>query len=170
MAEALRTILLVALAAAALTTLALWLGWWMESGRRLNRAMLRSLGRAPDTAAVSPGEGRAAGMDFEGGQVAVLWNRGANGLVYDFDEVDGCEMIVDGHVIARTRRGEPRKALDVMAPEARQVVLRLLFQDARYPEFELALFDAVVAGAAASPTEGVRLGRRWLAHIEALMR
>jgi len=170
MAEALRVILLVALAAAALTTGALTLNWWMEPERRLRRAMLKSLGSPPEAEAFSASEGRAAGLDFVGGQVAVLWERGAHGLVYGFDEVEGGELIVDGHVVARVRRGEPRKALDVMAPDAEQVTLRLLFADARYPEFELALWNAMSPGQAGSPPEAMRLGRRWLSHLEALLK
>ena len=170
MAETLRVILLVALAAAALTTGALTLNWWMEPDRRLRRAMLKSLGTPPEVEAVSASEGRAAGLDFDGGQVAVLWNRGAHGLVYAFDEIEGGELIVDGHVVARVRRGEPRKALDVLAPDAEQVTLRLLFVDARYPEFELALWNAMASGQAGSPPEAMRLGRRWLSHLEALLK
>jgi len=168
--EALRVVLLVALAAAALTTGALLLAWWMEPQRRMRRALLKSLGVAPEAEAVSPGEGRAAGLDFDGAQVAVLWNRGAAGLVYAFDEIEGGEIIVDGHVLARVRRGEARKALDVMAPEAEQVVLRLMFADARHPEFELALWDAAHPGQTGSPAEALRLGRRWLSHLEALLK
>ncbi|AQR61362.1 hypothetical protein BZG35_06620 [Brevundimonas sp. LM2] len=170
MAETLRVILLVALAAAALTTGALTLNWWMEPDRRLRRAMLKSLGTAPEVEAVSASEGRAAGLDFDGGQVAVLWDRGAHGLVYAFDEIEGGELIVDGHVVARVRRGEARKALDVLAPDAEQVTLRLLFADARYPEFELALWNAMASGQAGSPPEAMRLGRRWLSHLEALLK
>ncbi|ADL01963.1 hypothetical protein MMB232_02563 [Brevundimonas subvibrioides] len=170
MAEALRVILLVALAAAALTTAALTLNWWMEPERRLRRAMLKSLGALPEAEAISAAEGRAAGLDFDGGQVAVLWDRGAHGLVYAFDEVEGGELIVDGHVVARVRRGEARKALDVMAPDAEQVTLRLLFADARYPEFELALWNAMSPGHTGSPPEAMRLGRRWLSHLEALLK
>ena len=89
MGEALRVILLVSLAAAALTTAALTLNWWMEPERRLRRAMLKSLGAVAEAEAISAHEGRAAGLDFEGGQIAVLWDRGAHGLVYGFDEVEG---------------------------------------------------------------------------------
>lgn len=170
MGEALRAILLVALAAAALTTGALLLAWWMEPERRMRRALLKSLGAIPEAEALSPAEGRAAGLDFDGGQVAVLWNRGGSGLVYAFDEIEGGEIIVDGHVLARVRRGETRKALDVLAPDAEQVVLRLMFADARHPEFELALWDATQAVQTGSPGEALRLGRRWLSHLEALLR
>ena len=170
MAEALRVILLIALAAAALTTAALTLNWWMEPERRLRRAMLKSLGAPPEVEAISASEGRGAGLDFDGGQVAVLWDRGAHGLVYAFDEVEGGELIVDGHVVARVRRGEARKTLDVMAPDADLVTLRLLFADARYPEFELALWNAMSPGHTGSPPEAMRLGRRWLSHLDAMLK
>ena len=170
MAEALRVILLIALAAAALTTAALTLNWWMEPERRLRRAMLKSLGALPEVEAISASEGRGAGLDFDGGQVAVLWDRGAHGLVYAFDEVEGGELIVDGHVVARVRRGEARKTLDVMAPDAELVTLRLLFADARYPEFELALWNAMSPGHTGSPPEAMRLGRRWLSHLDAMLK
>jgi hypothetical protein len=168
--EALRFLLLVALAAAALTTIMLALAWWMESERRLRRAMLKSLGVSPEVEAFSAAEGKAAGLDFDEGQVAVLWARGAHGLVYGFEEIEGAEIIVDGHVLARVRRGEPRKALDVLAPDAELVVLRLMFLDARYPEYELNLWNASAPTPEGSPSEALRLGRRWLSHLDALLR
>ena len=170
MAEVVRVILLVALAAAALTTAALVLAWWMEPVRRMRRARLKSLGATPEAEALSPAEGRAAGLDFDGAQEEVLWKRGAAGLVYAFEEIDGGEIIVDGHVVARVRRGETRKSLDVLAPDAEQVVLRLMFGDARHPEFELALWDATLPVQTSSPGEALRLGRRWLSHLEALLK
>ena len=170
MGEVFRVVLLVALAAAALTTGALMLAWWMEPVRRMKRALLKSLGALPEAEALSPAEGRAAGLDFDGAQVAVLWNRGGNGLVYAFEEIEGGEVIVDGHVVARVRRGETRKSLDIMAPDAEQVVLRLMFADARNPEFELALWDARLPVQTSSPGEAMRLGRRWLSHLEALLK
>ena len=170
MGEAFRVILLVALAAAALTTGALILVWWMEPTRRMRRTLLKSLGVAPEAEALSPAEGRAAGLDFDGGQIAVLWNRGGSGLVYAFEEIEGGEIIVDGHVVARVRRGETRKSLDILAPDAEHVVLRLMFADARHPEFELALWDAAQPVQTGSPGEALRLGRRWLSHLEALLK
>lgn len=170
MGEAIRLFLLVALVAAAGTTAVLGLAWWMEPERRMRRAMLKSLGAAAETEAYSAAEGRAAGLDFEGGQVAVLWDRGGAGLVYAFEEIEGEEVIVDGHVLARVRRGEARKSLDVLAPDAEQVVLRLMFADARHPEFELDLWNVTSPTQTGSPAEALRLGRRWLSHLEALLR
>ena len=170
MAEPLRVVLLIGLAAAALTTAALVLAWWMEPVRRMKRALLKSLGATPEAEALSPSEGRAAGLDFDGAQIAVLWNRGGSGLVYAFEEIEGGEIIVDGHVVARVRRGETRKSLDILVPDAEQVVLRLMFADARNPEFELALWDAALPVQTGSPGEALRLGRRWLSHLEALLK
>lgn len=170
MGDAIRLFLLVALVAAAGTTGVLALAWWMEPERRMRRAMLKSLGAPAETEAYSAAEGRAAGLDFEGGQVAVLWDRGGSGLVYAFEEIEGGEVIVDGHVLARVRRGEARKSLDVLAPDAEQVVLRLMFADARHPEFELDLWNVTAPTQTGSPAEALRLGRRWLSHLEALLR
>lgn len=170
MEETFRLILLIGVAAAALTTGALVLSWWMEPVRRMKRCLLNALGTSPEAEALSPAEGRAAGLDFDGAQVAVLWNRGGSGLVYAFDEIEGGEIIVDGHVVARVRRGETRKSLDILAPDAERVTLRLLFDDPRQPEFELALWNAAVAVQTSSPGEALRLGRRWLSHLEALLK
>lgn len=170
MVDALRIILLVALAAAALTTAGLALAWWLEPRRRLRRAIDRTLGRGAEVEALSPAEGRACALDFGTAQAAVLWDHGANGLIYDFDEMDGAEMIVDGHVLARVRRGEPRRSLDVMAPDAGQVVLRLMFADPRHPEFELDLWNTASGASTGSPPEALRLGRLWLSHVEALLK
>lgn len=170
MVETLKIILLVALAAAALTTAGLTLAWWLEPHRRLRRALDKALNGPAEAEAVSPAEGRACALDFDEGQVVVLWDRGANGLVYEFSEIQGAEMIVDGHVLARIRRGEPRRELDVMAPDAGQVVLRLMFADPRHPEFELDLWNGVNPAAVASPAEALRLGRKWMTHLEMLLK
>src|SRR5690606_20198870 len=178
MGETFRAILLIALIAAFLTTGVLLFSWWMESERRLRRAMKKALGAPADTLALSAPEGRAAGLDLDGGQLVVLWKRGAMGLVYAFEEVLGGEVIVDGHVVARVLRGQLRKEIDVDAPDADLVVLRLMFSDPHNPEFEVALWngsrtapasEAEKTSGARSPGEGLRLGRRWLSHVEALM-
>ncbi|MBN9479108.1 MAG: hypothetical protein J0I52_02600 [Bordetella sp.] len=178
MGDTFRAILLIALIAAFLTTGVLLFSWWMESERRLRRAMKKALGAPADTLALSVPEGRAAGLDLEGGQLVVLWSRGAMGLVYAFEEVLGAEIIVDGHVVARVLRGQMRKEIDLDAPDAELVVLRLIFSDPHNAEFELALWngtrtapasEAEKTSGARSPGEGLRLGRRWLSHVEALM-
>ena len=169
MGDVLRVVLLVALAAAALATLTLATAWWMEPGRRLRRALKKTLGGPADAEALSPAEGRAAALDFDAAQVVILWRSGAHGLVFDVDEVEGGEIIVDGHLVARVRRGAPRKTLDINVPDAERVVLRLMFEDRAHPEFELSLWNANLAAQTGSPGEAMRLGRRWLSHLDALL-
>ena len=177
MEETFRAILLVALIAAFATTTFLFLSWWMESERRLRRAMKSALSGGTDMHAVAPSEGKAAGLDLENKQLAVLWNRGAIGLVFDFAE------IVDGHVVGRVRRHLGRKDLEVLVEDAESVILRLMFRDTHCPEFEVSLWRAnwsaplpdtapagqMVSGPrqTGSANEGLRLARRWLAHIQA---
>ena len=170
MIEAVRIYLLLALAAAALTFAALAAAWWFESARRLRRAMRKVLGAEPETEAVNPWAGTAAGVDFETASLAVLWDKGRSGLVYAFDEIEGAELIVDGQVAARTRRDEPRRGLETTAADAEQVTLRLIFADPRFPEFEVELWGPGPPGDLPSAAEAMRLGRRWLAHVEAIMR
>jgi len=184
MGDTFGVILAVALIAAFLTTAFFFLTWWMESERRLRRAMKNALENAPDMLAIAPAEGKAAGLDLVNEQMAVLWNRGAIGLVFDFAEVEGGEIIVDGHVVTRVRRHYGRKELDVLVEDAETVILRLMFNSPQCPEFEISLWRAhwstdaapqnVHASATTGPSqtrsagEGLRQGRRWLAHIEAL--
>lgn len=170
MGETFRVILLIALTAAFLTTGLLLLSWWMEPLRRLKRTLIKTLGRVADIEALSPAQGRAAGLDMQEGQIAILWRNGGFGLVYAADEVDGAEIIVDGHVVSRADRGRMRKDFDIDIPDAEQVTLRLMFADSGNPEFELALWDVVQTTPTGSPAEALRLGRRWLSHIEGLMR
>ena len=184
MGETLRAILLVALIAATATTTFFFLSWWMESERRLRRAMRNALSGTPDMQAIAPAEGKAAGLDLTNEQLAVLWNKGAIGLVFEYDEIEGAEIIVDRHVVARVRRHLGRNDLDVLVEDAESVILRLMFRDPQCPEFEISLWRAYwhapqglnpVAGQTASgprltgsANEGLRLARRWLAHIEAV--
>jgi hypothetical protein len=170
--ELLRTILQLAVAGAALTVLAMAVGWWFETARRLKRNLRQVLGGAPDAIAVDPSDGRAAGIRFDARQLAVLWDRGASGLVYAFEEIDGAELIVDGHVAARVARGEARRPLDAVDGDADHVTLRLIFADARFPEFELDLWGVGSSHRpdSDSPADAVRSGRRWLSHVDAVIK
>lgn len=172
MADAVRSLVLLALAAAGLTSLAALAGWWFEASRRLRRGLKGVLKTVPEAEAVDAAQGRAAGLDFEGRSLAVLWDGGGSGLVYAFHEIEGAELIIDGQVAARVRRGESRKALDSISRSAEQVTLRLMFIDARFPEFELDLWGprSVIRRPDQNPVEAVRSGRRWLAHIDAVLR
>lgn len=186
MEETFRAILLVALIAAFATTTILFLSWWMQSERRLRRAMKHALYDAPDMHAIAPAEGKAAGLDLSHEQLAILWKNGAIGLVFEFDEIEGAEIIVDGHVISRVSRHLGRNDLGVLVEDAESVILRLMFHDNQCPEFEISLWRAnwnaplpdtapagqMVSGPrqTGSANEGIRLARRWLAHIEAVIK
>ena len=168
MTEIFRTLLLIVLAGTAVTFVAIFASWWFEGARRLQRALKRVLGGPPQGEALSPAQGRAAGLNFDNEALAVLWNNGSAGLVYGFHEIEGAELIVDGRVMARTRRDEPRRLLDDLVGDAERVALRLVFDDPRFPEFELELFGP--GSPLRDAADGIRLGRRWLAHVEALLR
>lgn len=170
--ESLRTLLLLAFAAMAVTGAAAGAAWWFELGRRLRRILRKVLRRAPEAEAIDVAQGRAAGLDLATGSVAVLWDKGGSGLVYALDELEGAELIVDGHVAARVSRDGDRRALDALPADAEQVTLRLIFADARWPEFELELWGAesVNRSRALTAADSIRLGRRWLAHVAAVLK
>lgn len=172
MEQAARTLLWFVFAGVGLLALASALLWWFDSTRRLNRGLRGALNKIPDAFAQDVRAQKAAGLDFTNGDLAILWNTGRNGLVFAFDEIDGAELIVDERVVARAQRGEPRRVLEETYANASQVVLRLLFSDMRTPEFELKLYGELPVGTAQPRTaaEAVQLGRKWLSHVDALIR
>jgi hypothetical protein len=172
MKEVLQLLLLVSLAGAGVTlagTLALWL--WDET-RRIRRALTRVLGAEVEIMIVARGRGRGAGVSFATGRCAVAWDAGAWCLVYGIDELMGAELIIDGQVVGRAFRGEPRRALEQLVTDASRVTLRLVFDDPHHPDFDL---DLWVAGderrrANASPADAVQEANTWLARAEAILR
>lgn len=172
MADAIRLLILLALAAGGITALAALLGWWFEGSRRLKRILREILKVQPDVLAIDVAEGRAAALSIDARGLAVVWDGGAQALLYGFDELDGAELIIDGHVEARIARGEPKRPLDSPGRNAEQVTLRLMFADARFPEFELDLWgpQSAFRSRGLSSSEAVRAGRRWLAHADAVTR
>lgn len=172
MNDFLRLFLLVLLGGAGVTLLGSAAIWWMEEERRLQRALRHVLGAKPESLIIAPGRGRACGFSFTSGLAAVAWDSGAWCLVYRLDEVLGAELIVDGHVAGRAFRGEPRRALDVIATEAAEVRLRLLFEDPQHPDFDLDLWEEgdEARRPGASAAKAVQEANRWLARVEAILR
>jgi hypothetical protein len=172
MKEVLQLLLLVSLVGAGVTlagTLALWL--WDET-RRIRRALTRVLGAEVEIMIVARGRARGAGVSFVTGLCAVAWDAGAWCLVYNIDELMGAELIIDGQVVGRAFRGEPRRALEQLVTDASRVTLRLVFDDPHHPDFDL---DLWVAGderrrANASPADAVQEANTWLARAEAILR
>ena len=167
-----RFILIVGFAGAATTLLAgLW-AWWNEEDRRLRRIAGRVLGGAPDAAIVAHGRDSAAAFRLASGEVLVMRRGGASALLYPLRMLVGAELIIDGEVAARALRDEPRRALDRIAGEARRVTLRLVFDDAAHPDFDLDLWLAedALRRDARSPAAVIQEARGWLARAEAILR
>lgn len=172
MAHAARILLYFFFAGIGLTLIASGLMWWFEATRRLTRALTSSLGKTPDAIVYDIGGKKAAGLDFTAGDLAVMWNTGGHGLVFPFDEIEGAELIVDERVVARAQKGEARRVLNETHTQASRVTLRLMFEDVQTPEFELTLFGDVSHNPVHPKTaaEAVRLGRKWLSHVDAVIK
>ncbi len=172
MTETLRLVLALLLAGAALTVMAAGWTWWGNDERVLARLIRKVLGGAADAAIISPGRGAAIAARFDTEQVLVLWNGGANALLYRLDALEGGELIIDDTVVARAWRGEPRRALDAINKDARQVTLRLVFDNPRDPEFVLDLWLPTDARRRddKGPGPAITEARAWLARIEAILR
>mgnify|MGYP006933268126 CR=1 FL=1 len=146
--------------------------WLFDEERRIRRALTRVLKAPPDTVLLARGRGRGAGFSFASGLAAVAWDNGGWCLIYRIDELIGAELLVDGQVVARAARGEPRRALDQIAADANQVTLRLIFDDPRYPDFGLDLYviGDELRGQPMTATVAIQEANQWLARAEAILR
>lgn len=170
MDETARLLLWLALAGTAVTFAGSAAIWFMDEDRRIRRAF-RNVLKLPADAVLSA-NGRGVGFNFARSLAAVAWDQGAWCLVYRIDELVGAELIVDGEVRARAYRGEGRRALERTTPGTGQVTLRFIFDDARYPDFEVALWapgDEAKRNAP-SPAEAIQEANRWIARVEAILR
>jgi hypothetical protein len=172
MAHAARILLYFLFAGIGLTLIASGLMWWFEASRRLSRALHSALGKAADAVIFDLSGKKAAGLDFTAGDLAILWDTGAHGLVFAFDEIEGAELIVDERVVARAQRGEPRRLLDENHANASRVILRLMFDHLETPEIEITLYGEISQNPVHAKTaaEAVRLGRKWLSHVDAVIK
>jgi hypothetical protein len=172
LSDALRLILLLAIAGAAVTVLGSGVSWWMDEERRLNRYIRRSLGGEPDAVIVVRGRAAAAAFSLASSEAVVMWRGGAKALLYPLHAFLGAELIVDDVVVARVFRGEPRRALDAVSTGARTVTLRLIFDNPRDPDFDLDLWlppDSLRRDTL-SPGKAIQQGRTWLARVDSLLR
>jgi len=172
MSELWRLLLLVTLSASAVTFVGSAAIWFMDEERRIRRALRHVLKGAPETVIVAKGRGRGAGFNFTTNQAAVAWDSGAWCLIYRIDELMGAELSVDGQVIGRVFRGEPRRAIDQIVQQAAQVTLKLIFDDPRHPDFEL---DLWLEGdqqhrESRSPANAIQEANRWLLRADAIVR
>lgn len=172
MSDLVRLLLLLGFSGLVVTFAGSGVIWFMEEQRRIRRALKKVLKGEPEAMIIAPGRGRGAGFSFSTGLLAVTWDTGGWCLVYRIDELEGAEIIVDGMVVARAYRGEPRRPLDQVNEEAGRVTLRLIFDDPANPDFELDLWAAVDAARwpDASPKAAVKEANRWMARAEAILR
>ena len=172
MNEIARLLLTVALAGAAVTFAGSAVIWFRDETRRVRRGLRQVLKAEPEALLVARGRGRGVGFTFAEGLTAVVWDAGAWGFLYRIDELMGAELIIDGQVVARVFRHEPRRALDQVVTHASRVTLRLVFDDAHHPDFDLDLWvegDEARRGAG-SPADRVQEANRWIAGCEAILR
>lgn len=172
MTDMARLLLMLGLAGTAVTFIGSLALWFFDEPRRMRRALRRVLKGEPEAIVLARGRGRGSGFSFETGLAAVAWDRGNWCLVYRIDELIGAELIIDGQVVARVFRGEPRRALDQVVSSADQVTLRLIFDDPRNPDFDL---DLWLRGDEArrddwSPGAAIQESNRWLARADAILR
>jgi hypothetical protein len=173
MSDLARLIVLLVLAGAVLTAFGGAMVWYMEESRRLRRALRHVLGGTAEGVLLAPGTGRGTAFSFADHQVAVAWDSGAWCLVYSLDELVGAELVADGEVLGRVHRGEQRRALDRAPREAKDITLRILFDDPAHPDFQLDLWDGHANkrdGGPATPAGAVQEANRWLARAEAILR
>lgn len=162
----------LAIAGVAVTFLASAAIWLSNEHRKLRGALTKVLKGKPDAMIMAPGRGRAVGYRAETDGLAVAWDTGAWCLVYKGAELVGAELIIDRVVAAKAFRGEPRKALEQHHGAQGQVLLRLIFDDAQHPDFDLELWRAgdEVRGEAVGPEAAIQDANRWLARVEAILR
>lgn len=172
MSELARLLLFVAIAGTAVTFMGSLAIWYGDEDRRIRRALRHVLKSEPEGVVVARGRGRGAGFSFSTNLLAVAWDRGAWCLVYRLDELMGAELLVNNQVMGRVFRGEGRRAIDHVAPQAETVTLRLIFDDPRHPDFALELWAPgdEQRRESRSPAELVQEANRWLARCEAIVR
>lgn len=172
MGEFARTIVILAVAGLAVSGVGSWALWWNEEARRLRRLVDRTLGGPADGFIVATGRNAAAGFRLSAEKMVVMSRGGADAVLYPLDKLEGAELMIDGAVAGRVFRGEPRRAVDKIDGAPTEVSLRLVFADARHPDFELELFhiEDLKRKRALVPAHAIREGRSWLARVEAIVR
>ena len=171
MDQAVRVLVLLLVGGAAMTALAAAAVWWLDPARRIARLLEKALGGSVDAVLAAPARGQGAALKLDTAKIAIVRDFTDAGLIFELNELIGAELIFDGQVCARAFRGEGRKALDRIDPDVSRVMLRLVFDDVRDPEFELELWTA-----ADPPKPGqdgpsaVQAARKWFARLEAVLR
>jgi len=172
MNEITRLLALLGVAGILVTVLAGIGRWWNDEGRQVRRGLRVILGGDTHGLLVARGRGKGVGFNFSSSQVAVAWDRGQWGLLYGLDELEGAEAIVDGQVVGRARRGEARRAIDILGGAETRVAMRFIFNDPGHPDFILDLWlpDDEGRRDELPPDEAIAECNRWLQRIESLFK
>ncbi len=167
-----RLLLTLALAGTVVTFLGSLILWATNEERRIGAALKRVLGGPSEATIIARGRARGAGLSVTTGLFATAWDKGDWCMVYRLDEVTGAELLIDGEVAARVFRGENRKALDRVPATAREVTLRLVFDDPVNADFDLQLWAAGDETRRDAPTAAscAQAANQWLARVEAIVR
>jgi hypothetical protein len=144
---------------------------WLAEPRRLARAFHAGLEVRPDASLIAHGTGRGVAVSLFTGHIVTVWDRGRWRLAYPLEALIGAELELDGEVAARVMRGEARRRLERSGGVREDVRLRLLFDDPRHPDFELALWPCRRArGAPETPRGAVTEANRWIGRVEAMLK
>lgn len=172
MRDVAQLLLLVALSGAAVTCAGAGVIWLRDDLRRIRSALSRVLGGDPEIMLIARGRGRGVGLSLAERKCVVAWDGGAWCMIYRLDEIMGVELIIDGQIVGRTFRGEPRRALDQVVTQASRVTLRMIFDDPHHPDFDLDLWQTgdERRRLTRSPADAVTEANRWLARVEAILR
>lgn len=165
-------LLLIGIAASAVTLAGSAFAWWMDDARRLNRLIEHVLDGPPDGAIAAKGRNAAIGFRLAVDKLVVMREGGEAAVLYPIHLLIGAELLVDHQVASRVHRGEQRRPLDQIAVGASRVSLLLLFDDPVHPDFclDLCLPEDDGRREAMTPAEAIIEGRAWLGRVEALVR
>jgi hypothetical protein len=172
MGDIIRIVVMLAAAGLVLALIGWALVWWFEESRRLTRLVKRTLGGEADAVIVARGRNAAAGFRLDTDKLVVMARGGAQARLYSLDKLQGAELLVDDAVTARVYRGEVRRALDRLNEAPHEIVLRLIFDDARAPDFDLELWrvEDLESRHALTPKAVLQEARSWLSRTETLLR
>src|SRR5579875_1038952 len=127
MHQALGVLLIFCALCAGAVMLAAWVSWWFEPGHRTLRALNRRLEAPAEAVALAPLRAQGVALRVSDSRIAIVRGLGDVGLVFDLNELVGVELIFAGRVAARLFRGEGRRPLDLVPPQASAVALPLVF-------------------------------------------
>lgn len=172
MRELLRLLLMLGIAASAVTLVGSAIALWTDERRRLTRLSQRVLGGPPDGLIIAQGREATASFRIAANQVLVMRDGGAHALLYPLAALIGAELLIDDEVMARVAQGEQRRLLEKVPAQARKVMLRLMFDDPRHPDFVLDLWLPEDEGRrhVRPPAAVIQDARGWLTRAEAIMR